>query len=139
MDKTKQPGISFDAIILVKENFWRDHIVPDNPELIFSVDMNVNTNIEEGNSNTQLIATLTMKNEEKEVLKLESTFIGIFSVDRENKNMDMEHYLKNNSPALMFPFIREHIATITQKSGVGPVLLPPINILALINQNNSQE
>ena len=101
--------------------------------------MNVNTNIEEGNSNTQLIATLTMKNEEKEVLKLESTFIGIFSVDRENKNMDMEHYLKNNSPALMFPFIREHIATITQKSGVGPVLLPPINILALINQNNSQE
>lgn len=137
MDKTKQPGINFDAIILVEEKFWRNHDVPDNPDLLFNVEMNLN--IQEESCNTQLITTLIMKNEEKEVLKLESTFVGLFSINKENENMDMERYLKNNSPALMFPYIREHISAITQKSGVGPVLLPPINILALINQKNETQ
>ena len=135
MDKTKQPGINFDAIILVGEKFWRDHNVPDNPEILFDVKMNLN--IQENASNTQLITSLILTKEGKEVLKLESTFVGLFSINKENENMEMEHYLKNNSPALMFPFIREHIATITQKSGVSPVLLPPINILALMNSKES--
>ncbi len=134
MDKTKQPGINFNGILLVEEKFWRDHEVPDNPEILFDIEMNLN--IQEENCNTQLISTLIMKNETEEVLKLESTFVGLFSINKENENMDMEHYLKNNSPALMFPYIREHIAMITQKSGVGPVLLPPMNIIALINKNN---
>ncbi len=30
MDKDKQPGISFDCIMLVKEEFWRDLDVPEN-------------------------------------------------------------------------------------------------------------
>lgn len=131
MDKTKQPGISFDSIILVEETFWRDFNVPADSEIEFNVEMVIN--IQENNSNTQLITTLRMKSEEKEVLKLSSTFVGLFSINKGNENMDLEHYLRNNSPALMFPFIREHIATITQKSGVGPVLLPPINIIALVN------
>lgn len=134
MDKTKQPGINFNSIILVKESFWRDYNVPADSEIVFNVDMSIN--IQENISNTQLITSLILKSGEKEVLKLESTFVGSFSINQENKNMDMEQYLKNNSPALMFPFIREHIATITQKSGVGPVLLPPINIIALVNQKN---
>lgn len=134
MDKTKQPGINFNGILLVEEKFWRNHEVPDNPEILFDIEMNLN--IQEENCNTQLISTLIMKNETEEVLKLESTFVGLFSINKENENMDMEHYLKNNSPALMFPYIREHIAMITQKSGVGPVLLPPMNIIALINKNN---
>ncbi|MGI6649727.1 MAG: protein-export chaperone SecB [Bacillota bacterium] len=31
----------------------------------------------------------------------------------------------------MFPYIREHISTVTQKAGVKPVLLAPINVLAI--------
>jgi len=135
MDKTKQPGINFNAIFLVEEKFWRDHYVPSDSEIQFNVEMS--TNMQEHISSTQLKTTLIMKNEEKEVLKLESTFVGLFSIDKEHENMEMEHYLKNHSPALMFPFIREHIASITQKSGIPPVLLPPINILAIINQNNN--
>jgi preprotein translocase subunit SecB len=75
-----------------------------------------------------------------EVLRLNSTWVGLFSIDEPFKNMDMEYYLKNNSSALMIPYIREHISAITLKSGVGAILLPPINVLALIqNVKDSKE
>jgi len=131
MDITKQPGISFDGIILVKETFWREVNVPDNSAVELNVDMNLN--ITEDSSTNLLVTTVLMKHGEDVVLKLETNFVGFFSI-KGDQNMDMEKYLKTNSAALMFPFVREHIATITQKAGVGPVLLPPINIIAMINQ-----
>ena len=33
MDKDRQPGIKFDGIILVKEDFWRDCNVPEDVEV----------------------------------------------------------------------------------------------------------
>ena len=38
----------------------------------------------------------------------------------------------SHSPALMFPYIREHISAVTQKAGVKPVLLAPVNVLAML-------
>lgn len=34
----------------------------------------------------------------------------------------------------MFPYIREHISTVTQKAGIKPVLLAPINVLAMLRE-----
>lgn len=136
MDKDKQPGIKFDGIILVKESFWRDYNIPDNPEVELNINMNANDQKE--NYSTQLDITVLMKHDNIDVLKLETSFVGLFSVDNKQQNMDIANFLENHSPALMFPFIREHIASITQKAGVGPVLLPPVNILALIKQNEKQ-
>jgi len=130
MDKMKQPGISFDGIILAKENFWRDYNVPEDatPDLA----INVNWNNQGKDWLTEFSFTLQMMDNEKEVLKLESTFIGFFSVVEGEENMRMEQFMKNHSPALMFPYIREHITTVTQKAGVKPVLLAPVNVLAML-------
>lgn len=132
MDKTKQPGISFDTIMLVKEDFWRDYNVPQKSKVDLKIGMSKNS--KDDNYFTELTTTLRLIADEKEVLKLESTFVGIFSVVEDNENMDIEEYMNSHSPALMFPYIREHISNITQKSGIKPILLPPINILALIKQ-----
>jgi preprotein translocase subunit SecB len=59
--------------------------------------------------------------------------VGIFSVIPESSNMDLEYFAQNNAPALMFPYIREIIATTTLKAGLPSVLLPPLNIHAIIN------
>ncbi len=136
MDKDKQPGIKFNGIILVKESFWRNYNIPDNPEV--ELNINMNTNDQEENYSTQLDITVLMKYDNTDVLKLETSFVGQFSIEDKQQNMNITNFLDNHSPALMFPFIREHIAMITQKAGVGPVLLPPINILALIKQNKMQ-
>ncbi|KZL94194.1 protein-export chaperone SecB [Clostridium magnum] len=133
MDKNKQPGISFDNIILVKENFWRDYDVPEDSKLDFQI--GTGWDIKDNSYYVELSSTITLISADKEALKLENTFVGVFSVIKGSENMNIEDYIRNNSAALMFPYMREHIATITQKSGIKPILLPPVNILALIQQN----
>lgn len=135
-DNQKQPGISFDGIILAKENFWRDYNVPENgePELAIKVD----SVSQQQNGVLELSYDLKLKDQEKTVLKLEGTFVGFFSTAAE-ENMPLEQFIQNHAPAFMFPYVREHIATITQKAGVQPVLLPPINILAMLKENEKND
>jgi len=134
MDKDKQPGIRFESIMLVKEEFWRDLSVPENA--ISDLKIGMEWGNKNNNYNVEITTALRLINEEKEVLKLECTFVGVFSVIESNENMNIEDFIKNNSAAIMFPYIREHISMITQKSGVKPILLPPINVTALIKNSN---
>jgi len=130
MDKDKQPGIRFDSIMLVKEEFFRDPNVPEEATPDFNI--GIGWANQDNSYNVEINTTLKLIYEGKEALKLESTFVGIFSIIESNENMDMEDFIKHNSAAIMFPYIREHISSITQKSGVKPVLLPPINVVALL-------
>lgn len=130
MDKSKQPGINFDGIALIKENFFRLPDVPEDIDIEFNID--VKWSKQETDYATELTVLLRLLNGEEICLQLESVFLGLFSSDKDNPNMDIEQFIKNHSPGLMFPYVREHIATITQKSGVKPILIPPINILAMI-------
>lgn len=131
MDKTKQPGISFDGIILVQEDFWRDYIIPEQSQVILNINMNYSQN-EAQQSLAEMTVDVNLLSNGKEVFKLKSKFIGFFSIINIQENMNMQDYLSNNAPALMFPYIREHISAISQKSGIKPILLPPLNVIALI-------
>jgi len=137
MDKTKQPGINFDGIILVEEEFWRDYAIPE--------DSTINFDIKAGNNkvgesyNIELCSTLKLIKEDKEVLRLKSKFVGFFSVVKGEENMDIEKYIKNNAAALMFPYVREHISVITAKSGINPIFLPPINLVALLKEQTTRK
>lgn len=132
MDKTKQPGISFDGIILVKEEFWRDYVVNDDSEV--KLRFNSINSIDESNATVELTMNLELIDGEKSVLKLENTFIGFFSIIKGEENMEMKEYLENNAPALLFPYVREHISLITLKSGIKPILLKPINLVSLLEE-----
>lgn len=135
MDVNKQPGISFDNIILVEDKFWRDHNVPPNSELKFKIDTEWSSEADDYFVNVS--PSLKLVNEkEEEVLVLECKFIGMFSVIESEKNMDIEKYVNSNAIGLMYPYIREHISSITQKAGIKPILLPPINISALLNKKD---
>ncbi len=129
MDKDKQPGINYDGIILVEEKFWRDYEVPDGSEIKF--DINVSKNNIGREYNVEIESILKLIYEDKEVLSIESTFVGFFSVIEGKENMDIESFIKYNAVSFMIPYIREHISSITMKSGINPILLPPMNIYAL--------
>lgn len=137
MDKSKQPGIRFDGIILVEEEFWRDYEIPKGSVTDFRAKVR---NIKAGESyNTELYSTLKLVKEGKEALRLNSKFVGFFSVIKGEENMDIKEYMKSNAAALMFPYIREHISVITGKSGIEPIFLPPINLVALLEEQTTKE
>ena len=67
-------------------------------------------------------------------LKLELTACGIFRIDDSLLNgIDKEIILRRNTVAIMFPYIRSQITLLTTQPGMNAVIMPPINVNALID------
>ena len=141
MDKKKQPGISFNAIILVEEKFWRKPFLPE--KLNIDVEFKSKRTIDKSNNEKGIIEIetfLTLVDSDKEAfVRLETKFVGQFSVIESEQNMEIEHFLKHNAPALIFPYIREHISSVTSRAGISPVILPPMNIVAILNRKRENQ
>lgn len=58
---------------------------------------------------------------------------GVFITEQENNGL-----LEKNTIAIMFPYIRSYISSITTQPGMTPIVLPAINIVALINDQNKE-
>lgn len=59
---------------------------------------------------------------------------SIFSTKQENKDL-----LEKNTIAIMFPYIRSYISSITTQPGMTPIVLPAMNIVAMINDQKIEE
>lgn len=60
------------------------------------------------------------------------SFIGYFSCDIEISKQFLEtSFASINAPAILFPFIRAYISTITINAGLNPIILPTINFAGL--------
>ena len=132
MDKDKQPGISFDGIILVEDDFKRDPEVPDGSNISFGIEVD-HTKID-SKLNVEVSANLELVHNDKNVVIMKSRFIGIFSTIEGEENMDIDDFVKYNAVALMIPYTREHISSITLKAGIDPIILPPINVYSLYDE-----
>ena len=136
MDKFKQPGIKFENVILSSEKFWRKPEIPENLNinLEFKLNKSINPNTKKGIVELECILQLEDSSKNIYVL-INPIFIGIFS-ESETKNMDLDTFINKHAPALLIPYIREHITNISSKAGITPIILPPINIIAFIAKDN---
>lgn len=73
-----------------------------------------------------LLETTVCDEEEKVFVNVKGR--GIFSTQQEN--MDI---LEKNTIAIMFPYIRSYISIITTQPGMNPIVLPAMNIVAMVN------
>lgn len=53
--------------------------------------------------------------------------IGRFRTDQENQSL-----IERNTIAIMFPYLRSYISTLTTQPGMAPVVLPAINIVSML-------
>ncbi len=76
--------------------------------------------------------SFTLFSDEKQnILEASIQMSGYFEMIGDGKELDIETFATINAPAIIFPFIREHLATLTTKAGIGPILLPPVNFTKL--------
>ena len=61
---------------------------------------------------------------------------GDFSVVSENA-VEFHDLLRVNSVAILFPYLRAIITTVTAASNLPPVILPPINTYKLLTNNDN--
>jgi preprotein translocase subunit SecB len=60
---------------------------------------------------------------------------GQFSVAEGAKpSVNLDAFANRQAPAILMPFVREAIADATSKSRFGQVLIPPINVIALMDE-----
>lgn len=55
---------------------------------------------------------------------------GEFGTDVDDQKI-LQQFADINGPAIIFPFLREHLASMSLKAGIPPIMLPPINFIKL--------
>lgn len=67
---------------------------------------------------------------------------GYFEIHQASENMTEEDILgfyKLNAVAILFPYLRSIVSEISGKGSEGPIILPTMNIVAMIEENQFKE
>ncbi len=119
-------GFAIQNIILAESNFSRiNNAVFEDVEN--NLNINVNVSVNAPTITVEETVDLTQSHKGNRQMKIFVKMIGIFRVVGESKIKDLEAFGRINGASIIFPYIREHITSITQKGGMGALILPPVN------------
>lgn len=80
-------------------------------------------------NNTYCIRLSVHIHNENDSLNLLTEFIGNFEYDPELTDEEKNIYFKHNAPAILMPYIRAYVSSITSFSGIPTIVLPTYNFL----------
>ncbi len=75
----------------------------------------------------QLELTILIGDENKK-LEVSATCVAIFETETEQQVL-----VERNAVAIVFPYLRSYISTITTQPDMAPIVLPPMNIMAMLS------
>lgn len=106
-----------------------------------SVENDFNITSEVGVSEKVIIvteeATIVQKNKDVEQVKIKVKFGGVFECVGESPITDLSEFGRINGAAIIYPYIREHVTSLSQKAEIGAIFLPPVNFTKTKNLNSS--
>jgi preprotein translocase subunit SecB len=136
MENQPNSGYQFREVLLIKSDFERlvQIIVPPDQTALVKQDLNIDLQVAVQNEIIQVIETarLNVVFEELLLASFEIQYIGLFEKIGE-PSLDSETFGRINAAAIIFPFVREQIASLALKAGLGTLLLPPINFVEKAN------
>lgn len=65
------------------------------------------------------------------------TLSGRFAPEGESQEVPLESFAQFHAPAILMPFVREAVASLTTRGFFGSVLLPPINVQVLMDNKDA--
>lgn len=120
-------GYQVIQIILAESNFKRVSDIDFNKQIEPVYDLKVDSSEVEENKFTVLVRfNLKATQGKKNIFEADFSFVGIFERHGEPE-LSVESFQRVNAPAIIYPFIREHLSSICMKAGIGHFLLPPAN------------
>lgn len=134
--KTKS-GFSVESILLTESQFSRKANIDfanSKQEVTFETGVGSKDNI----VNVELTTSVINKLQDEVQYKIEVTIVGVFKRDGESKITNNDDFGRINGAAIIFPFVREHIANIALKAGLGSIILPPVNFTEVNKDKNKQ-
>lgn len=123
MDVTKQTKLTFHGVDILNVNFHA--IAPREGELKIDINCIPKVFYPLDNRNFfKIVMDIELKDER--FFELTISAIGNFELDSELNDELRTIFVNSNAPAIMFPYIRSFITTLTANLGnvVGPLLIP---------------
>jgi len=119
-----------ETITLVESDFSRRVIIDFTKPTNNNID--ILTEISESDSNSKIIVSVILKvdstQEEEQIFSIKVKMTGVFSKNG-SPQLNEDIFKKVNAPAIIYPFIREHVATTCAKAGLGHIFIPPVNFV----------
>jgi hypothetical protein len=94
---------------------------------IFGWDWNIR-----GERTFEVVVSLGMEPTPGRHEKISVSAVARFSVGGGTQSAGFDEFVKLQAVAILFPFAREMVSSLTTKSFFGPVLIPPVNIVKLM-------
>ncbi len=86
----------------------------------------------ENNDYEILLDTIVSDESEKLFVKVRAK--ALFHTELDNRDM-----IEKNTIAIMFPYVRSYISIVTTQPGMPPIVLPAMNIIAMLDDQNERE
>lgn len=126
-------------IILIESSFKREPQIDfDNQDLHNNINIDVQNSTE--NSNilyVTVIMDFDTSVDNKKFISSKIKMLGVFEFG-EKLPLSLDSFANINAPAIIFPFIREHLSNVSMKAGIQPILLPPINFVKLAEDKKKE-
>lgn len=131
---------SIGSIILISSSFKREPTVSfASPEYNNNVSFNVEISKEERTLNVFLTAFVKSGIKGKIEVEIEVKMLGTFTKDSPFEDEEIERFGRINAPAIIFPFIREKIASMSLSAAIPTILLPPMNFVKIAEEQSNKQ
>lgn len=126
------------SLFLLESHFKRDSTIESIVAPTTSILIDTKGGISPEGNKAFLELTIKTSKEEKIPFEAEIKMVGLFELI--NIPTDQHaNFLKVNAPAIVFPFIREHLASLTVKAGFQPVLINTVNFVQMAKDSEEPQ
>lgn len=119
-----ESALILDKIEIVESTFRKKDVSLEGLEL----DVQVEHTLKKIDEEKYEVVLVTTVSDDQEKVYVGVRTRAIFITHQENKDI-----LEKNTIAIMFPYVRSYISIITTQPGMTPIVLPAMNIVAMIN------
>ncbi|MEX2527490.1 MAG: protein-export chaperone SecB [Gemmatimonadota bacterium] len=142
MDIDRQPGISFDAVLLRYALF--EEREPPSPERQEGLNLSFSSKsrmLGEGVERGEVILSVTVEPEgDNPPFRVQVSVSGLFGYQiGTDRNLELEEFLAQQAVALLLPYVREAVTNLTARTAFGPVIIPPVNVRAMLAEARPDE
>ena len=126
------------SLVMMESSFTRLPTVTLDGTEVFegNLELHAGEGLEKDQVFSDLVVYSRVRYKEEIQAEARVRMIGLFDTTDSTPEMK-KGYAFVNCPAIIFPFIREHIASLFLKSGLKPFMLDPVNFVQLAQENQS--
>nr|WP_317357319.1 protein-export chaperone SecB [uncultured Tyzzerella sp.] len=123
--------LELQKIVFDKFNFKRVGFKNNNEE-----EVSFNISIGENKNDNLYKVSLATQIEKEDEYTLNIKLSGFFTFNGDDDKKEL--FLKQNAVAILMPYLRSQISLLTCQPNMEPVVLPPINIVSMLEEEDKE-